>query len=45
MKPSLTLGIEEEYQTVDPLTRDLQSHFETEILPKGKLILSERVKA
>jgi len=45
MKPSFTLGIEEEYQTVDPETRDLRSHINTEILEKGKLILQERVKA
>jgi len=45
MKPSFTLGIEEEYQTVDPETRDLRSHIHAEILEKGKLILQERVKA
>jgi glutamate---cysteine ligase / carboxylate-amine ligase len=45
MKPTFTLGIEEEYQTVDPETRDLRSHIHTEILEKGKLILQERVKA
>jgi carboxylate-amine ligase len=43
-RPSLTLGIEEEYQTVDPETRDLRSHIHAEILQKGKLILAERVK-
>src|SRR6266568_2392957 len=42
--PSLTLGIEEEYQTVDPVTRDLRSHIHAEILEKGRLILEERVK-
>jgi len=45
MKPSLTLGIEEEYQTVDPETRDLRSHIHAEIIAKGKLVLQERVKA
>jgi carboxylate-amine ligase len=45
MKPSFTLGIEEEYQTVDPDTRDLRSHIHAEIIEKGKLILQERVKA
>src|ERR1700739_3253452 len=45
MKPSFTLGIEEEYQTVDPETRDLRSHIHAEILAKGKMILQERVKA
>ena len=43
--PSFTLGIEEEYQTVDPVTRDLRSHIQVELLEKGKLILQERVKA
>ena len=45
MKPSFTLGIEEEYQTVDPETRDLRSQIQAEIIEKGKLILQERVKA
>src|SRR5450756_1113170 len=43
-KPTLNIGIEEEYQTVDPVTRDLRSHIHAEILRKGKLILHERVK-
>ena len=45
MRPSFTLGIEEEYQTIDPETRDLRSHIATEMLTKGKLRLEERVKA
>jgi carboxylate-amine ligase len=45
MKPTFTIGIEEEYQTVDPTTRDLRSHIHAEIIEKGKLILQERVKA
>jgi glutamate---cysteine ligase / carboxylate-amine ligase len=45
MKPTFTIGIEEEYQTVDPETRDLRSHIQAEILEKGQLILQERVKA
>ena len=45
MKPSFTLGIEEEYQTVDPETRDLRSHISTNMLEEGKLRLEERVKA
>ena len=45
MRPSFTLGIEEEYQTIDPETRDLRSHIATEMLAKGKLRLEERVKA
>jgi carboxylate-amine ligase len=43
-KPTLTIGIEEEYQTVDPVTRDLRSHIQAEIVKKGKLILHEHVK-
>ena len=43
-RPSLTIGIEEEYQTVDPETRDLRSHIQAEILEKGRIILAERVK-
>jgi carboxylate-amine ligase len=45
MKPSFSLGIEEEYQTIDPVTRDLRSHVSTEMLAQGKLRLEERVKA
>jgi carboxylate-amine ligase len=45
MRPSLTVGIEEEYQTIDPETRDLRSHIDTEIISQGKLLLKEAVKA
>ena len=45
MTPTFTIGIEEEYQTIDPQTRDLRSHIQAEILQKGQLILQERVKA
>jgi carboxylate-amine ligase len=45
MRPSFTIGIEEEYQTVDPVTRDLRSHIATEMLAQGKMRLEERVKA
>ncbi len=44
MPPSFTLGIEEEFQTVDPETRDLRSHIHAEIIAKGKKQLQERVK-
>jgi len=44
MRPSFTLGIEEEFQTVDPVTRDLRSHIHAEIIAKGKMQLQERVK-
>ena len=43
-RPSLSIGIEEEYQTIDPETRDLRSHIASEILPKAKLALHEAVK-
>ncbi len=42
-KPQFTLGIEEEFQIVDPVTRELKSHIE-EILEAGKMVLKERVK-
>src|ERR1700704_4147778 len=42
--PSLSIGIEEEYQTVDPVTRDLRSHIHAEIVQKGRLLMAERVK-
>src|SRR5271156_3011336 len=45
MRPTFTIGIEEEYQTVDPVTRDLRSHIHAEMLEKGKLLLQERVKS
>jgi glutamate---cysteine ligase / carboxylate-amine ligase len=45
MLPSFTIGIEEEYQTIDPVTRDLRSHIQAELLEKGKMVLQERVKA
>ncbi len=42
--PLLTIGIEEEYQIIDPETGELRSYI-TEILEEGKLILREQVKA
>jgi carboxylate-amine ligase len=44
MRPSFTIGIEEEYQTIDPVTRDLRSHIDSEIIEKGKTQLHEMVK-
>jgi carboxylate-amine ligase len=44
MKPSFTIGIEEEYQTIDPETRDLRSHIDVEIIAQGKALLKEAVK-
>ena len=43
--PSFTIGIEEEYQTIDPVTFDLRSHIATEIVQQGKRRMNERVKA
>jgi carboxylate-amine ligase len=45
MQPTFTIGIEEEYQTVDPVSRDLCSHIHAEIIEKGKVLLQERVKS
>jgi glutamate---cysteine ligase / carboxylate-amine ligase len=38
-----TLGIEEEYQVVDPETRELRSYI-TQILERGQMILREQIK-
>ena len=38
--PSLTLGIEEEYQIIDPATRELRSYI-TEILQEDSVLLQE----
>ena len=38
--PSLTLGIEEEYQIIDPETRELRSYI-TEILNGDQMLLGE----
>ena len=43
-RPSLSIGIEEEYQSIDPESRDLRSHISAEIVQKGKRLLAERVK-
>jgi len=45
MKPTFTIGVEEEYQTIDPETRDLRSHIHSEIIAKGKKLMEERAKA
>ena len=39
-RPSLSIGIEEEYQIVDPETRELRSYI-TEFIDNGKLVLME----
>lgn len=38
-----TLGIEEEYQIIDPETRELRSYI-TQILDRGRMILREQIK-
>jgi glutamate---cysteine ligase / carboxylate-amine ligase len=39
-----TLGVEEEFQIVDPKTRELRSHIQ-QIIEEGKIVLAENVKA
>ena len=41
--PSLTIGIEEEYQVIDPETRELASYI-TEILHSDQVLLREQLK-
>src|SRR3989304_1730493 len=43
-RPSFNIGIEEEYQIIDPETRELKSYI-TEPLEAGTIILAEQVKA
>ena len=40
---NFTLGIEEEFQIIDPETRELRSHI-TEMIEEGRMILGEQVK-
>lgn len=40
---AFTLGIEEEYQVIDPETRELRSYI-TQILEAGRMILREQIK-
>lgn len=42
--PLFTLGIEEEFQIIDPESRDLRSHM-YQILEGGRVLLKEQVKA
>ncbi len=42
--PSFNIGIEEEYQIIDPVTRELRSYI-TELLEAGKMTRREQVKA
>ena len=43
MFEQFTLGIEEEFQIVDPKTRELRSHV-AEILDEGRMLLGEQIK-
>ncbi|MGI8656772.1 MAG: carboxylate-amine ligase [Pyrinomonadaceae bacterium] len=43
MFDQFTLGIEEEFQIVDPQTRELRSHV-SEFLEEGRMILGEQIK-
>lgn len=43
MRPSFTLGIEEEFQVVDPATRGLRSHI-AELFAEGEKRLKEEIK-
>lgn len=42
--PSFSIGIEEEYQIIDPRTRELKSYI-TQLLEAGKVTLHEQIKA
>ena len=42
-EPSLTIGIEEEYQVIDPETRELASYI-TEILESDQVVIREQMK-
>ncbi len=41
--PKLTIGIEEEYQVIDPETRELTSYVQ-EFLDQGRIVLGEQIK-
>lgn len=42
-RPSFTIGIEEEFQVIDPATGELRSHV-SELFEEGKIFLRERMK-
>jgi carboxylate-amine ligase len=42
-RPSFTIGIEEEFQVIDPMTRELRSHV-AEIFEQGREVLKGRLK-
>ena len=41
--PTFTIGIEEEYQIIDPETRELRSYIQ-EFLEKGQIVLEDQIK-
>src|SRR5437660_2225220 len=43
VQPSFTLGIEEEFQVIDPETRELKSHIQ-EMFAEGEKRLKEEIK-
>jgi glutamate---cysteine ligase / carboxylate-amine ligase len=43
-KPTFNIGIEEEYQIIDPNTRELKSYI-TQLLEAGKVVMAEQLKA
>jgi carboxylate-amine ligase len=43
-RPSFNIGIEEEYQIIDPRTRELKSYI-TQLLEAGKVVMAESIKA
>ncbi len=43
MEPSLTIGIEEEYQIIDPETRELRSYVQ-QFLEQGQTVLSDQLR-
>lgn len=44
LKPSFSLGVEEEYMILDPKTRELRSHIEYGILEEAQKVLQSNVK-
>ena len=43
IEPTLTIGIEEEYQIIDPETRELRSYVQ-QFLEEGKAVLSDQIR-
>ncbi|HTD92423.1 MAG TPA: glutamate-cysteine ligase family protein, partial [Chitinophagaceae bacterium] len=41
---SFTIGVEEEYMVLDPVTRELKSH-EQQIVHEGQKVIKDKVKA